>query len=103
MMGFPHRSLFVKLLVPIAGAVALLTIAVTLLGGRLMRGALIERAEVRAEELAAAERDEVVSFARHGDHRNLQDVMQAAGRHPDVAAIRVIRPDGLVRAASHQS
>jgi signal transduction histidine kinase len=103
MMGFPHRSLFVKLLVPIAGAAALLTVAVTLLGGRLMRGALIERAEVRAEELAAAERDEVLSFARQGDHRNLQDVVQAAGRHPDVASIRVIRPDGLVRAASRQS
>jgi signal transduction histidine kinase len=102
-MGFRYRSLFVKLLVPIAGAVALLTIAVGLQGARLMRGALIERARVRVEALAAAERDEILIFARNGDHRNLQDLIEAVGAHPDIAAVRVLRPNGLVRAASHRS
>ena len=101
-MGFPHRSLFVKLLTPIAGAVALLTIAVTLQGARLMRRALVERAEARAEALVAAERDEIV-LLRDRRAPGPAGVMQAVGRNPDIAVVRVLRPDGLVRASSHQA
>lgn len=102
-MEFTRVSLFAKLLAPIAAAVALLTVAVTMAGAVLMRRALIERAEVRADVLAPAERDEIARLMRNGDHRDLPGLLQDVGRNPDIAVVRLLRPDGLIRASSQSS
>jgi signal transduction histidine kinase len=94
------NSLFVKLLVPLAGAVLVLTIAVTSAGGWMMRRALVARAQARGEALAWAQRDVIVRAMRNGDHRDLQDMMEEIGRNPDIAVVRLLRPDGLVTASS---
>lgn len=102
-MGFWRDSLFAKLLAPIAGAVALLTIAVTLVGAAMMQRALVQRAEVRAEALAPAHRDEIVRLMRVGDHRDLQGALQEIGRNPDIAVVRLLQSNGLIRASSRPS
>jgi signal transduction histidine kinase len=100
-MRVPSRSLFVTLLAPIAGAVALLTLAVVVQGSRWMQGAVLERAEARAEALVEAERDEIVILARYGAHHlELQRIIEVIGRHPDLSTARLLRPNGVVRASS---
>jgi signal transduction histidine kinase len=99
-MHFRPNSLFVKLLAPLAGAVLVLTVAATSVGGCMMRRALVARAQTRGEALAWAERDVIVRAMRNGDHRDLQDMVEEIGRNPDIGVVRLLRPDGTVTASS---
>ena len=99
-MRFGVGSLSFKLLAPLASALLLLTIAVTAIGIRTMRLALISRAEVRSKALAEADRDLLASVIHRGEHAGLAALVAEMGRNPDVAALRLLDPHGRVRASS---
>jgi signal transduction histidine kinase len=99
-MRFRPNSLFVMLLLPLAGAVLALTVAVTSAGGCMMRRALISRAQARGEAIASAQHDVIVRAMRTGAHGDLQGLLEDIGRNPDIAVVRLLRPDGVVRASS---
>jgi signal transduction histidine kinase len=101
-MRFGVGSLSFKLLAPLASALLLLTIAVTAIGIRTMRLALISRAEVRSKALAEADRDLLASVIHRGEHAGLAALIAQMGRNPDLAAIRLLDPRGRVRASSVQ-
>lgn len=94
-------TLLGRLLPPLAGVVIVLTGLVMAVGTTVMRQAVRERAEARARTLAVVEREAIDRLVRAGEHRDLQHVVEQLGQNPDVAAIRLLRPDGEVRASSH--
>lgn len=93
-------TLLGRLLPPLAGVVVVLTGLVMGVGTILMRQAVRERAEVRALTLSVVEREAIDRLVRAGEHRDLQHIMEQLGQNPDVAAIRLLRPDGEIRASS---
>lgn len=99
----PEGSLLRKILPPLAGAVAVLTLVVMTVGIAYMRRAVLERARLRAVTLSSIERDSLERLMRAGDHRDLQDLVDALARHPDVAAVRILRANGMVHASSHRA
>jgi signal transduction histidine kinase len=106
--GAPERwwrrwrgTLLGRLLPPLAGVVVVLTGLVMGVGTTVMRQAVRERAEARALTLSVVEREALDRLVRAGEHRDLQRIMEQLGQNPDVAAIRLLRPDGEIRASSH--
>jgi hypothetical protein len=93
-------SLFRRLIPPLVAAIALLTAVVTWAGTRMMNDALADRARRRAVSLSTVERDGILRLMRAGEHRDLQDVLEQLGRNPDIAVVRILRPDGAVYASS---
>jgi hypothetical protein len=96
-------SLLRKLIPPLAGAVAFITLAALVIGVITMRGAVLERARRRAQALSIAERDGLERLMRAGEHGDLQQVVEQIARTPDLAAVRVLRADGRVHASSNAS
>jgi hypothetical protein len=96
-------SLLRKLIPPLAGAVAFITLAALVIGVITMRGAVLERARRRAQALSIAERDGLERLMRAGEHGDLQQVVEQIARTPDLAAVRVLRADGTVHASSNAS
>lgn len=94
-------TLLGRLLPPLAGVVVVLTGLVMGVGTILMRQAVRDRAEARALTLSVVEREAIDRLVRAGEHRDLQRIMEQLGQNPDVAAIRLLRPDGEIRASSH--
>jgi hypothetical protein len=95
-----HGTLLGRLLPPLAGVVVVLTGLVMGVGTILMRQVARERAEARAITLSAVEREAIDRLVRAGEHRDLQHIVEQLGQNPDVAAIRLLRPDGEIRASS---
>lgn len=93
-------SLFRRLIPPLVAVIALLTAVVTFVGTSMMNDALADRARRRAEGLSVVQRDGLLALIRATDHRDLQDVAVVFGRHPDIGALRILRPDGTVAASS---
>ncbi|HSL22663.1 MAG TPA: ATP-binding protein [Vicinamibacterales bacterium] len=97
-------SLFRRLFTPIAAAVIVLTVTVTALGVVLMRRALVQRARGRVVALAPATRDHIGFVMRAGDHRHLSAVIEEhGGANPDLDALRVLRPNGVIAASSRRA
>jgi hypothetical protein len=94
------RTLIRRLLPPLAGVVAVLTLAVLVVGMIAMRGAVLERARNRAAMLSSSERDSLERLMRAGDHSDLQNLVEQMARNPDVAAVRIISASGVVHASS---
>jgi signal transduction histidine kinase len=96
----PSRSLIRRLLPPLAGAVAVLTLTVLVVGMIAMRGAVLDRARARATLLLSSERESLERLMRAGDHGDLQNLVEQMARNPDVAAVRIINPRGTVDSSS---
>lgn len=97
------KTLIRRLLPPLAGVVAVLTLVVLIVGMIAMRGAVLERARKRAEILLSSERESLERLMRAGDHSDLQTLVEQMARNPDVAAIRIISASGTVHSSSHPS
>jgi hypothetical protein len=97
------KTLIRRLLPPLAGVVGVLTLAVLIVGMIAMRGAVLDRARSRAAILSSSERDGLERLMRAGDHSDLQNLVEQMARVPDVAAVRIIRPNGIVHASSMPS
>ena len=94
------RTLIRRLLPPLAGVVAILTLAVLIVGMIAMRSAVLERARTRAAMLSSSERDALERLMRAGDHGDLQNLVEQMARSPDVAAVRIVSATGIVHASS---
>lgn len=93
-------SLLGRILPPLAGVGLLITLVVLIVGVTYMRSAVLERAQLRARSLSAVERDSLERLMRAGDHADLQRLAEQLGRNPDVAAVRLLSPEAVVRASS---
>jgi signal transduction histidine kinase len=93
-------SVFRRLVPPLVGIIVLQTVIVTLVGTRMMREELNDRARRRARSLSMIERDSLLHLMQAGDHANLQVVLEQLGREPDTEVVRILRPDGSIHASS---
>lgn len=98
-----RASLLRRILPPLAGAVAFLTLAVTFVGVRFMHAAVLDRARQRAVTLSTLEAERLESLMRSGEHRNLQHLVERLKYHPDVAGVRILEASGVVHASSQPS
>jgi hypothetical protein len=94
------KPLLRRLLPPLAGVVAVLTLAVLIVGMIAMRGAVLERARNRATILLSSERESLERLMRAGEHSDLQNLVEQMARNPDVAAVRIISPGAVVDSSS---
>lgn len=94
------RSLLGRLLPPLVLVILALTVLVVLVGDVFIRRAVLDRAHVRAAALSGLERDVLYRLMRAGDHSDLQQWMEMTARHPDVAQVRLLSPEGVVRVSS---
>lgn len=94
------HSLFRRLIPPLVVVIGILTAIITWVGTVRMNVALADRARRRADSLAASEHDSLLRLMRSGDHRDLQAALEPLGRNPDVAALRLLGPDGRILASS---
>ena len=97
------HSLFRRLIPPLVVVIGILTAIITWVGTVRMNVALTDRARRRADSLAASEHDSLLRLMRSGDHRDLQAALEPLGRNPDVAALRLLGPDGRILASSRAS
>lgn len=93
-------SLLRRILPPLAGVVCAITLIIVALGIGSMRRAVLDRARLRAVQLASSERDSLERFMRDSEHHHLQRLIEQLGHHPDVAAVRVLGPDKVVHSSS---
>ncbi len=97
------NRLSLKVALPLALAVTLVTIAITLGGTSYRRDRAAALARERGRNLATITLDTIQSVTPAGHRPNLQPFLEELARNPDVAAVRVLSPAWKVtRSARNQ-
>lgn len=94
------RSLVRQLLPPLAVAVTAITLVVLLVGLMVVRWAVLDQARRRAQGISSSSRQTFERIMRSEPHKDLQGFTRDIARNPDVAAIRILKPDRRVRTSS---
>lgn len=97
------NRLSLKVALPLALAVTLVTIAITVGGTRYRSDRLTAAAGERARNLAAITLDTIQAATPAGHRPNLQPFLEELARNPDMSAVRVVSPQWkVIRSARNQ-
>ncbi len=97
------NRLSLKVALPLALAVTLVTIAITVGGTRYRQERLVQLARERGRNLAAITLDTIEAVTPAGHRPNLQPFLEELAKNPDVGAVRVLSPQWkVIRSARNQ-
>ena len=92
-----RQSLYLRVATPLVVGVALATLAI-IRTGTVFRDRIVRQlASDRAQSLSAQTRNGIVRLMRSGHRTELQVVLDEVASDRDIAAVRILSPDGLVR------
>ncbi len=91
------HSLRVKTLVPVGAAVIVTALVITTIGTAYKQRAVTASVRDRARSLSAMTRHDITRVMRAGHSGDIQWILDDLAHNPDIAAVRILTPSGVVR------